>query len=163
MAELDDSVRECIAKHLPEQVGSVLRARLDQTDKLAKRVQDLEKQVLDREELLKKHSDLDSHALQVKNEEAARMKSVREAEAAIAKREKDILAREAGVAMLEMKANLAERHCHDFKELFAGMFRHPKIVTSVYETATKPIGIQGGYQATQQETKQTTTTTETTP
>lgn len=143
---LDCEIRELIQKQLPEQVGTVLRTRLDQAEKDAASVVRLtgslaaESSALSAAQAaLRRHEHIDNRLSEVEKREAA------------------VLKREQAADLNEFKAKAAESAKQDIFKLAETVFKNPTFVRS--ESQRRSIVIPGN--SYPQEVTETNFTTET--
>jgi hypothetical protein len=154
MSELLQDVSKAIAQHLPKQTADVLQERLRDADWLEKENAKLHDQYInaikERDEWKKKAGDIES-----------RERDVASAKADMESREFDLRSREFEYRMAEERVDAAVGAKRDIMELASIVFRNPRLVTTVTESASRQMPMpSGGYTQTVIDSKTTTTEAE---
>lgn len=127
---LDYEIRELIQKSLPEQVGNVLRTRLDKADKdtaaverLTKELMDLDEKLRNAQSFLKNHDAIDKRLIEVEKREAA------------------VVIREAAANLNDFKVKAAESAKQDIYTLASIVFKNPTYTR--YESQSRHVCVPG--------------------
>jgi hypothetical protein len=135
---INDTILKAINDELPAAVGTELKKRLDQLDKLEQENKTLRCDLETRDAKLRAHNDLLTRESAVSGREGATLA-----------RERAVSDREAKVSLLEQETKFARELAHVTERLFNTVFANNIIKTSVCGSRTEITSSPGGYTSTQ--------------
>jgi hypothetical protein len=132
--KFEQSYKDLIKQHLPEQVSEALRTQLDLVDTYSKEISKLESIVETRDKELKTLTDL----FKVTNSDLEIFKSkdkeLSDKEAKLTKMEAELTLREIRVLNEITRKEMAEKHSEDFKNVLTTVFANKQVFESITET-----------------------------
>lgn len=148
---MQEEINEILKKHLPEQVGDVLRERLEQADQDSNSLKTARNSLVQKEEQIEK--------LKATVQE---YQSLNDRNSGLDAREKDISVREVNLAIRELSYQLeSEKQKTQFaKDVALGLVRNTTYRESAWSSKNENIMNPQGYRETVNNTDSTTKTTD---
>lgn len=148
--KIEKEIKELIEKNLPEQVGVILKDRLQQAEQDAKTVKEQKKTIEYLEESVK-----------IKSQKLAEYATLDERNKMLEKREKalDEAARRLDITALEIRLKSEEEKTAFVKDVTLSLVRNTEYRRSVYSTHSEPDKDQYGFDTTKVKSQETTETT----